>query len=417
MKNFNNLATQYKAELLDNIVPFWLHHSQDLEKGGYYTCLDREGNVYDTDKFIWLQAREVWLFSMLYNKVERKQEWLDCALQGADFLKKYGHDGNYNWYFSLTREGKPLIEPYNIFSFTFATMAFGQLSLVTGSNEYADIAKKTFDIILQKKENPKGKWNKAISGTRSLKSFSLPMILCNLALEIEHLLESDFMKRIMEECIHEVMEVFRHPEMEGLIVENLNDDGSLSDTFDGRLMNPGHAIEAMWFVMDLGARLNRPDLIDKSVETTLKTLEYGWDKQYGGIFYFLDRKGFPPQQLEWDQKLWWVHIETLISLLKGYQLTGSKECLEWFEKVHQYTWEHFKDPEHPEWWGYLNRQGEVLLALKGGKWKGCFHVPRGLYQCWTLLDQIDNNVGHSHLIINDSTNPQTIENERQKKVY
>ncbi|MDD2245286.1 MAG: AGE family epimerase/isomerase, partial [Dysgonamonadaceae bacterium] len=50
---------------------------------------------------------------------------------------------------------------------------------------------------------------------------------------------------------------------------------------------------------------------------------------------------------------------------------------------------HFKDPEYPEWWGYLNRKGEVLLDLKGGKWKGCFHVPRGLYQCWKTLDSIN----------------------------
>jgi N-acylglucosamine 2-epimerase len=146
----------------------------------------------------------------------------------------------------------------------------------------------------------------------------------------------------------------------------------------------------MWFIMDLGVRLNRPALIEKAVETTLKIVKYGWDKQYGGIFYFLDRKGCPPQQLEWDQKLWWVHIETLISLLKGYQLTGSPECLDWFEKVHDYTWTHFKDTDHPEWFGYLNRQGEVLLNLKGGKWKGCFHVPRGLYQCWKTIEGINS---------------------------
>jgi N-acylglucosamine 2-epimerase len=389
MNNLNALLAQYKNELLDNVVPFWLNFSQDKEHGGYFSCLDRKGNVFDTDKFIWLQGREVWLFAMLYNKVEKRQEWLDCAIQGAEFLKKYGHDGEYNWYFSLTREGKPLIEPYNIFSYTFATMAFGQLSLATGNSEYAEIAKKTFEIILSKQDNPKGKWNKVSPEGRSLKGFSLPMILCNLALEIEHLLDEDFLLQVMNKCIHEVMEVFRHPEMGGLIVENLNLDGSLSDSFDGRLMNPGHAIEAMWFIMDLGVRLQRPELIDKAIETTLKTLEYGWDKKYGGIFYFLDRKGFPPQQLEWDQKLWWVHIETLISLLKGYQLTGSKECLDWFEKVHKYTWDHFKDPDFPEWWGYLNRRGEVLLDLKGGKWKGCFHVPRGLYQCWTILEKIE----------------------------
>jgi N-acylglucosamine 2-epimerase len=389
MIDFNFLAEKYKSELFDSVIPFWLNHSQDKECGGYFTCLDREGNVYDTDKFIWLQARQVWLFSMLYNKVEKRQEWLDSAVQGAEFLKKYGHDGNFNWYFSLTREGNPLVEPYNIFSYAFATMAFGQLSLATGNQEYANIAKQTFQIILSKKDNPKGKWNKAFQGTRDLKGFSLPMILCNLSMEIEHLLEKAFLETIIEECIHEVMEVFLRPELGGLIVENVNSDGSLSDSFEGRTINPGHGIEAMWFIMDLGVRLNRPELIEQAVETTLKTLEFGWDKQYGGIFYFLDRKGCPPQQLEWDQKLWWAHIETLISLLKGYQLTGSKECLEWFEKVHHYTWEHFKDPEHPEWWGYLNRQGEVLLDLKGGKWKGCFHVPRGLYQCWKTLEIID----------------------------
>ena len=389
MIKFRNVSLQYKDELLNNIIPFWLLHSQDNEFGGYFTCLDRQGNVFDTDKFIWLQARQVWMFSMLYNNVEKRKEWLECAIQGGEFLKKFGHDSNLNWYFSLTREGKPIIKPYNIFSYTFATMAFGQLSKATGNKEYADIAKKTFDIILKKRINPKGKWNKAFPGTRNLKSFSLPMILCNLSLEIEHLLDNEFMETTIKECIHEVMDVFLRPELGGLIVENVNEDGSLSDSFDGRLMNPGHAIEAMWFIMDLGKRTNRPELIIKAVETTLKTLEYGWDKEHEGIFYFMDRKGFPPQQLEWDQKLWWVHMETLISLLKGYQLTGSQDCLDWFEKVHEYTWKHFKDPQYPEWWGYLNRQGEVLLELKGGKWKGCFHVPRGLYQCWKIMENID----------------------------
>ena len=387
--NFQQLEKQYRDELLQNVIPFWLEKSQDKECGGYFTCLDRQGNVFDTDKFIWLQGREVWLFSMLYNRVEKRQEWLDAAIQGAEFLKKHGHDGNLNWYFSLDRQGNPLVEPYNIFSYTFATMAFGQLSIATGNKEYEEIAKKTFDIILSKQANPKGKWSKAYPGTRSLKNFALPMILCNLALEIEPLLDEAFIKQTMETCIHEVMEVFLRPELGGIVVENVNADGSLSDTFEGRHLNPGHAIEAMWFIMDLGERLKRPELIEKAVETTLKMIDYGWDKQYGGIYYFMDRKGCPPQQLEWDQKLWWVHIETLISLVKGYQLTGSKECLAWFEKVHNYTWQHFKDPEYREWWGYLNRQGEVLLDLKGGKWKGCFHVPRGLYQVWKTIEKIN----------------------------
>lgn len=388
--NLDELEKQYKNELLENVLPFWIDFSIDKEYGGYFTCLDRDGTVFDTDKFIWLQGRQIWMFAKMYNTVEKKQEWLDIAIHGAEFLEQYGHDGNYNWYFALDQKGNPLTEPYNIFSYTFATMAFGQLHLATGNEKYAEIAKKTFVIILKRQQNPKDKWNKAYLGTRSLKNFALPMILCNLALEIEHLVEKDFLNQLMENCIHEVMDVFYRPDLGGIIIENVTMEGELSDTFDGRLINPGHAIEAMWFIMDLGERLVRPELIEKALEITLKMIDYGWDKKHGGIFYFMDRKGYPTQQLEWDQKLWWVHIETLISLLKGYKLTGSKECLDWFEKIHHYTWNHFKDKEYREWFGYLNRQGEVLLPLKGGKWKGCFHVPRGLLQCWRTLEQINN---------------------------
>lgn len=387
MIDFKKLAQQYKSELLDRVMPFWMEKSIDTEFGGYFTCLERDGEVFDTDKFIWLQGREVWMLATLYNKVEKRQEWLDAAIQGAEFLKKHGHDGNLNWYFALDREGHPLVEPYNIFSYTFAVIAFGQLSIATGNQEYAEIAKKTFDIVLSKVDNPKGRWCKAAPGARALKSFALPMILCNVALEIEPLLEKDFLDQTIETCVHEVMDVFYRPEL-GLIVEHLGTDNQLVDCMDGRQLNPGHAIEAMWFIMDLGRRLGDEALIERAKDIALAEAEYGWDKQYGGIFYFMDRLGRPLQQLEWDQKLWWVHIETLITMIKGYELTGDARCLEWFERVHDYVWSHFMDPEYPEWFGYLNRRGEVLLTLKGGKWKGCFHVPRGLMQVYQALDRI-----------------------------
>ena len=385
--DFKALAAQYKSELLDRVMPFWMEKSIDAECGGFFTCLERDGTVFDTDKFIWLQGRQVWMLATLYNKVAPRQDWLDAAIAGADFLMKYGHDGHFNWYFSLDRAGHPLVEPYNIFSYTFAVIAFGQLYLATGNPVYAEVAKKTFDIVLSKKDNPKGKWSKAAPGARATKSFDLPMILCNVSLEIESLLQPDFLKETIENCIHEVMDVFYRPELD-MIVEHVGKDGSLVDSFEGRLQNPGHAIEAMWFIMDLGRRLGRRDLIEKAVHIALREIEYGWDEQYGGIFYFLDRLGHHQQQLEWDQKLWWVHIETLITTLKGYELTGNEDCLRWFKRVHEYVWSHFVDPEYPEWFGYLNRRGEVLLSLKGGKWKGCFHVPRGLMQCYQTLENL-----------------------------
>ncbi len=385
--NIKHYANQYKNELLNNVLPFWLTNSKDEQNGGYFTCLDRTGKVFDTDKFMWLQGREVWCFSNMYNNVAQKQEWLDMALHGAAFMEKYGRDSEGNWYFSITAEGKPLIQPYNIFSDCFACMAFAALNKATSEDRYKKIALDTFDNIIKRKDNWKGSYNKAYPDTRPLKNFSLPMILCNLALELEHIIGKEKVDSFIPTVVHEVMEVFYNKEYD-VVLENVNPDGSFADCFEGRVLNPGHTIEAMWFIMDLGKRMNDTALIHRAKDIMLHTLSYGWDNEFGGIFYFLDVKGYPPQQLEWDQKLWWVHVETLVALAKGYELTNDEHCSKWFEKIHEYTWKHFKDKEYDEWFGYLNRRGEVLLPLKGGKWKGCFHIPRALYQVYTTLEKI-----------------------------
>lgn len=381
-------ANIYRDNLINDVIPFWVKNSVDTKYGGYFTCLDNKGRVYDTDKFIWLQCRQVWTFSMLYNEVEKRPEWLDVALQGAGFLSENGRDQQGNWYFSLTREGKPLVQPYNIFSDCFAAMAYAQLYKATGDAEHAEISKGTFLNVLQRKQNPKGKYSKSFPGTRDLESFALPMILTNLVLEMEHLSEPELVSSTIREGIDAVMNKFYRPEL-GVILENICTDGSISDSFEGRLVNPGHGLESMWFLMDLGVKTGDQTLIGKAVDVSLSLLEYGWDPQYGGIFYFKDIKGYPPQQLEWDQKLWWVHIEAIVAMLKGYLHTGNEKCWQWFQKIHNYCFDHFVDKKYGgEWFGYLNRRGEVLLDLKGGKWKGCFHVPRGLYQSWKTLEQI-----------------------------
>jgi N-acylglucosamine 2-epimerase len=387
MENTNQYIRQYKAALLENVIPFWENHSADKEYGGYFTCLDRQGKVYDTDKFMWLQGRQAWTFAMLYNRLEQRPEWLEMSRLGIDFLKKYGMDEAGSFYFSLSREGKPLVQPYNIFSDCFAAMAFSQYGIASGDEESVQLAGKIFEAILKRQDNPKGAYNKVYPGTRPLKNFALPMILSNLCMEMEAQLPPALVESTIDRCVEEVMDVFLDRESL-LVYENLLDNNQKSDSFEGRLINPGHGIEAMWFMLDIADRRKDSALAALATEVILKQIAYGWDKQFGGIFYFLDRKGYPPQQLEWDQKLWWVHLETLVALAKAYHMTGDKRCEEWFDKVHQYTWDKFSDPEHGEWFGYLNRRGEVLLPLKGGKWKGCFHVPRALYQVWKILEKI-----------------------------
>jgi N-acylglucosamine 2-epimerase len=390
------LADLYKDTLLNNVLPFWETHSIDWKSGGYYTCLDRQGQIYDTDKFIWLQNRQVWIFSNFYNELEQRESWLRIAENGAAFLAQHGRDNDGNWYFSLDRNGAPLVQPYNIFSDCFAAMAFSKYALASGESWAKNVALQAYNNVLRRKDNPKGKYSKAYPGTRPLKSLAVPMILTNLSLEMDWLITSDRLDSVLDATVAEVMTDFYDADR-GLLYEHVGPDGGFVDCFEGRLLNPGHSIEAMWFIMAIAERRNDRATIDKAIAIILTTLEFAWDPIYGGLFYFMDADGHPPQQLEWDQKLWWVHLESLVALAMAYRLTGRSDCWEWYQKLHDYTWEHFADKEHGEWFGYLNRQGEVLLNLKGGKWKGCFHVPRAMYLCWQQFEAIDKaQAEHPH---------------------
>ncbi|MBD2440403.1 AGE family epimerase/isomerase [Nostoc sp. FACHB-110] len=388
-QDFPALAELYQNALFHDVLPFWEQHSIDWEHGGYFTCLNRQGQVYDTDKFIWLQNRQVWTFSMLCNQLEKRENWLKIASNGAEFLAQQGRDADGNWYFSLTREGQPLVQPYNIFSDCFAAMAFSQYALASGQEWAKDVALQAYNNVLRRKDNPKGKYTKTYPGTRPMKSLAVPMILANLTLEMAWLLPSETLESVLAETVKEVMTDFLDQER-GLMYENVAPDGSHMDCFEGRLINPGHGIEAMWFIMDIARRKNDHQTIHQAVDVVLNILNFAWDQEYGGLYYFMDAAGHPPQQLEWDQKLWWVHLESLVALAMGYRLTGRAACWEWYQKMHDYAWNHFADAEYGEWFGYLNRRGEVLLNLKGGKWKGCFHVPRALYLCWQQFQALSN---------------------------
>ncbi|MDL2228815.1 AGE family epimerase/isomerase [Treponema sp. OttesenSCG-928-L16] len=382
MKKYSSL---YKNELLNSVIPFWLDHSIDREYGGYLTSLDRDGTVFDTDKWVWLQGRQVWTFATLYNKLEARPEWLRAAQHGAEFLQRFGTDKNGAYYFGLTREGKALIQPYNIFSDCFCAMGYAALAAALPDSPYGGMAKTVFENILARRENPKGPYSKQVPGTRPLKSFALPMILCNLALEMETVFDSSYVDKLAGNLVDEILRDYYKDEF-GCILEYVAPDGSFVDSFEGRTFSPGHVIESMWFFMDIGKRFGDTALIRRAADITLQTLEKGWDEKYGGIFYFMDVKGKYPLQLEYDQKLWWVHLESLVACAKGYALTGDERFSAWFTRLHDYTWKHFRDPDYPEWYGYLSRQGEVLLPVKGSKWKGCFHVPRALFQVWKTLE-------------------------------
>jgi N-acylglucosamine 2-epimerase len=112
--------------------------------------------------------------------------------------------------------------------------------------------------------------------------------------------------------------------------------------------------------------------------------ERGWDKEHGGLFYFRDIHDKPVQEYWHDMKFWWPHDEALIATLMAHKLTGDSRYLEMHETCRRWSFDHFPDAEHGEWFGYLHRDGTRSSSIKGNLWKSFFHHPRALWLCHRL---------------------------------
>ena len=115
--------------------------------------------------------------------------------------------------------------------------------------------------------------------------------------------------------------------------------------------------------------------------------EWGWDKEQGGILYFKDVYNKPVQEYWQDMKFWWPHNEAIIATLLAYLITGEEKYANMHRQVHAYAYDHFKDKQHGEWFGYLHRDGTIAQTAKGNLYKGPFHLPRQEWVCVQLLNK------------------------------
>lgn len=378
----------YEKELFDYVVPFWLNHSLDRENGGYFSLLERDGTVFDTDKYAWMQGREIWMFSKLCSVYGTRQEWVDAARLGVEFMRKHGRAENGDFYFAMDKTGNPLIQPYNIFSDCFMCTALAEYSRVTGDQQAHEEALQIYRRIQERKDNPKGIWTKAIPGARNLCAMAMPMIQMMMARELKGFVPDEELDPIVENNLKIFFNRHVDRERKQVFERVLPDGGHMFDIMEGRLLNPGHALENLWFVMDVAHSLGREDMVKDAAEIMLWTVESGWDQECDGLYYYRDYMGYPTDKLESQMKLWWVHVEAINAFLLAYKLTGSEKHLEWFKRLHDYSFSHFSDHEYGEWYGYLDRQGNPAFGLKGGKWKGFFHLPRSLMVCEGWLKEM-----------------------------
>jgi N-acylglucosamine 2-epimerase len=177
---------------------------------------------------------------------------------------------------------------------------------------------------------------------------------------------------------------FVRPERK-LLLEFLNADYLELPPNEGTYVMPGHAIESMWFNLHCARRRNDSEAIRRAVEVIRWHVEAGWDREFGGLFLGIDAEGGRPFLANSDKKLWWPQTEALYALILAFRLTGESWCLEWYDRIHEWTFHHFPMAPDGEWLQRLDRQGRPIKDLIALPVKDPFHLPRAVILILDLL--------------------------------
>lgn len=377
-------ARGYRALLLNEIIPFWLRRGVDREYGGVLSSMTETGELITTDKYLWSQGRWLWVAAAVYNRLDRNAELLKSAEATARFLLRHGRDGEGRWQFAVTRTGEPLIGHTSIFSDCFAVYGLSEYYRATGEEEALRVALETFARIRRRVEEPDFREVAPATLKPGRRAHAVPMILTEVANELAQTTGLAEVEVAADEYAWRVLNYFRRPERKA-VLEYLDWNYEPLPGAEGSAVEPGHAIESMWFVLHWARRRGNEQAIAQAVECIRWHLELGWDGEYGGLLLAVDIGGHEPYLAHWDKKLWWVHTEALYALLLAYQLTGESWCAEWYERIHDWSWRHFYLPEVGEWRQRLNRRGEPVTELIALPVKDPFHLPRAALLAATLV--------------------------------
>lgn len=375
-------------QLFDRVVPFWITYAVDPE-GGINTCIADDGTLLARDKWLWSQWRAVWVFSKLCNRFERGEEWPALAEQIADFALRHGWDEHAGgWRLCLTHDGQELRGCDSIYVDAFAIYGLVELARATGKDLFRAWACKTADHVLRRLQAPHDRIpHFPYPVPRGARVHGLPMIFSLALWELGQAVDEARFREAALAMTEDVFQNFVRPDRD-LLLERIANNNREYPPPDGTTIVPGHVIECMWFQIHIARDCGNRAAISECCRLIIRHLELGWDDEHGGILHAIDANG--RAEVGWpfpDAKLWWPHVEALYACLLAYEHTNDDSFLEWYWKVHDYSFSHFPTP-HGEWTQKLDRFGQPLEGTPSLPVKDPFHLPRALIYCLDVLDRL-----------------------------
>lgn len=384
-----DIAARYRSLLLENLMPFWFAHGIDWEYGGVLSCMKEDGTPVSTDKFLWSQARSVWTFAALYNRVEPRPEFLEAAANSVRFLLAHGRDDRGRWVYKTDRQGRVLEGATSIYSDCFVVYGLSEYIRATGDDHLLTIALDTYRSIQHRIEEPAFRETAPYPLPNGWKNHGVPMIMTEVTNELIQTTGDAALESSLDLYIDRVMHKFRSPKHK-VILEFLDSGFQELPPPAGTFVMPGHAIESMWFMLHVARRRNDATLLRAASETMKWHLERGWDDAVGGLFLSCDRAGGTPYLPNGEMKIWWPHTEALYGTLLAFVLTGDAEFLDWFARIETWSWQHFPISSGGEWYQRLTRTGEPSTEVVGLPVKDPFHLPRAAVLMMQLAQSLSS---------------------------
>jgi N-acylglucosamine 2-epimerase len=407
-----------RSELLDNVLPWWLKHGMDAEHGGVFTCFSNDGQLLSTEKYTWSQGRWAWLCARLAAAKGHVipadgDQWERLAIETARFIQNHSLLPGPVVAYRTSAEGQPL-----------ASGPQGELAVSVLADLFAALGLAGAAAVPSALPDERSRWlhtshallahAKDRISSRTAPSEPYPvrpgftdaagfMLLLNVGAELHRSSGSAESAATAEWALGRLLGDHDDGGMwqSGSWWEFRPDDDGDRDTLLARHRTPGHLLEMTWMVLDAAETVPalRPRVPSWLPDLAVRSLELGWDEEFGGIFRYVDADGGRPKGREfgddryealvrrtWDTKLWWVHVEALFATRRLARYFGRADLAEWHDRLSAYTLETFPHPHGGEWIQIRDRRGAPLNEVVALPVKDPFHIARALL----LISELDS---------------------------
>lgn len=393
-RSIQTLLKEFQGYLFDDFIPFMDNHVVDHQHGGFLCNTDREGNNINTNKRTWYDGRGIWVYSYLYNYIDKNPAYLEIAQNTVELVLKTKSSDNELWPWEYNQFGVDLnSEEPDIYGNLFVAEGLAEYSVAVNDDLYWRLAKDILMQCVSIYDRPdylyKLQYSPIGSVTHAPRVLGHSMIMLRLSTSLLRINEDSEVERVCAKCIQALLQDHYNSEF-NLMIEVLNHDYTSMGKEMSQFVYIGHAIESLWMIMDESLRQGNVIFFNEAVDRFKFHVEAAWDDIYGGIFHCLDNV----DENKWlTDKVLWAQHEVLIGLMTIIEYDpDDRWALHWFDKVYNYVLRTFPLSNYGLSLWNIGGDRKVSFEKHGTRIEN-YHHPRFLMLSMQKVEKIKQKMG------------------------